>query len=59
MADISIDPRFKPVLDALISLHGCYRVTEEMRLLERGQVAEFLTMLDAALRAPPTPQEDR
>ena len=51
MTDISEDRRFQPVLDALISLHGSYRRTPQERSLERGQVAEFLVMLDAATKA--------
>jgi hypothetical protein len=48
MSDISDDPRYRPVLDALIRLHGSQEAVEGMRQLERGMVAEFLTMLDAA-----------
>lgn len=46
--DISQDRRFQPVLDALIRLHGSYKTSPEMRSLERGQVAEFLVMFNAA-----------
>ncbi len=72
MADISTDPRYRPVLEALIRLHAGCPNPKAMRAYERGMAAEFLVMLDAALLAsgggidvtvlnisPPTPQADR
>ncbi len=45
MSDILDDPRYQRVLYALIAIHES-QDNPAMRPYERGQVAEFLVMLD-------------
>lgn len=51
LPDISQDARYNLVLEALVRLHAGCANPEAMRAYERGMVAEFLVMLDAALLA--------